>query len=179
MNHDGIKIHPLLLLLDLVGESKIKSLLMDFHCTRDQDREEYLHTKAIVMEKKSVSRTYLAIENDKVVGYFTIGLKCMKVPEDVSLSNTIHKRMNIDHKSGVAQSYLLGQIGRDDSSSKGLGKKLLDQSIQRVMNANRIVGCRMIRLDCTDDLTDYYEDNGFIKISKNNNSNLNQMVMLL
>ena len=87
--------------------------------------------------------------------------------------------MNIDEETGVAQSYLLGQLGRDDSSPKGFGKMLLSEALRRLADANRIVGCRIVRLDCTDDLISYYEDNGFIFIAKNERENLNQMVILL
>ena len=35
-------------------------------------RQSYLHEKAIMMEKKAMSRTYVAIENNMhVVGYFS------------------------------------------------------------------------------------------------------------
>ncbi len=74
---------------------------------------------------------------------------------------------------------IFGQLGRDDGSPKGFGKELLSESLRRLTDANRIVGCRMVRLDCTDDLIGYYEGYGFILIGKNERENLNQMVILL
>ena len=43
-----------------------------FRFSIDLDRETYPHEKAIMMEKKAMSRTYVAIENNMhVVGYFS------------------------------------------------------------------------------------------------------------
>lgn len=43
-----------------------------FRCSIDLDRETCLHEKAIMMENKAMSRTYVAIENNMhVVGYFS------------------------------------------------------------------------------------------------------------
>lgn len=166
--------------LENYGEEKTLTFLKTFRCERDHDREDYLHNKAIIMEKKAISRTYLAVDgNGAILGYFSIGMKCMKIPDDTPISKNTRKRMNIDEDTGVAQSYLLGQLGRDDSSPKGFGKELLSESLRRLIDANRIVGCRMIRLDCTDYLVPYYENNGFIRIDKNERENLNQMVILL
>ena len=166
-------------ILETYGEEPTQSMLRTFHCERDHDREDYLHNKAIIMEKKSMSRTYLAVLGTRILGYFSIGMKCMRIPDDTPISKNTRKRMNIDEDTGVAQSYLLGQLGRDDSSPKGFGKELLSESLRRLIDANRIVGCRMVRLDCTDDLVPYYENNGFIRIDKNERENLNQMVILL
>lgn len=40
-------------------ESEVDSRLRQFVCTRDHDREDFLHNKAIVFEKKGMARTYL------------------------------------------------------------------------------------------------------------------------
>ena len=52
MDYDLI---PLLTLLEKYPESEVMVKLQDFHCSRDDDRESYLHNKAIPMEKKAMS----------------------------------------------------------------------------------------------------------------------------
>ena len=69
--------------------------------------------------------------------------------------------MNIDSDNNVAQSYLLGQLGRDDDSYKGMGADLLEDAVELVKQANGIVGCRVMRVYCQDDLIPYYEQHGF------------------
>ncbi len=149
---------------------------------RDPERESYLHEKAMIMEKKSISRTYLAFDSDyddEVLGYFSIGLKCLRVSDQTVVSNSMRKKMNIDDSTKVAQAYLLGQIGRDDRSPKGFGKVLLTEALDRFTSANRLVGCRMIRVDCTDELISYYTGNKFIHIGRNEKKDLNQLVILI
>ena len=87
--------------------------------------------------------------------------------------------MNIDPKSGVAQSYLIGQVSRSDLSPSGLGMEAINCAIDRIADAAKIVGCRMIRVDCKDELIPYYEKKGFKFIGKNQAHNLNQLVYIL
>jgi len=167
--------------LEAYGEDATSKKLSSFRCGRDPDRESFLHNKAIMMEKKSISRTYLGLNpsTNRILGYFSIGMKCMRIPDDTPISSNTRKRMNIDSDTGVAQSYLLGQLGRDDDSPKGFGHSLLVEALNRLSDANRIVGCRLVRLDCSDELIDYYVASGFRFVGRNVSENLNQMVIII
>ena len=88
------------------------------------------------MEKKNISRTYLAIDADsKIIGYYSIGLRCLKVPKKEDENGNELKddrftiRMNVDPKTRVAQSYLIGQLSRSWDSPKGFGSKLMENAI--------------------------------------------------
>lgn len=83
-----------------------------------------------------MSRTYLAIIGDMIAGYFTLSIRCLQVPEDQDVSKSLSKKMNIDPDSNVAQSYLLGQLGRADYSYKGMGADLLEDALEIVKRAN-------------------------------------------
>ncbi|AGI47936.1 hypothetical protein TALC_00942 [Thermoplasmatales archaeon BRNA1] len=167
-------------LVDTVGESAISKHLSTYRCARDSEREDYLHNKAITMEKRQMSRTYLALGSDgNILGYFTIGMKCMHVPDETPISNSTRKKMNIDDRTGVAQSYLLGQLGRDDRSEKGFGRALLQEALGILCRANKMVGCRLVRLDCADELVNYYGQTGFFFVGKNESENLNQLAILI
>lgn len=127
MDYDLI---PLLTLLEKYPESEVIAKLQDFHCSRDDDRESYLHNKAIPMEKKAMSRTYLAVSKEHgIVGYFSIGMKCMGVSDDVPISRNLRRKMNINDETGIAQMYLLGQLARSDSSESGTGSLLLNDAL--------------------------------------------------
>ena len=66
------ELYPLYTIISRYGEVTTKDVLSRFRCSIDLDRETYLHEKAIMMEKKAMSRTYVAIENNMhVVGYFS------------------------------------------------------------------------------------------------------------
>jgi hypothetical protein len=79
----------------------------------------------------------------------------------------------------VAQAYLLGQLVRSKDSPKGFGELLVDFAMKKVKEARGIVGCRVLRLDCADELVGYYERHGFSLIRKNGDKDLNQMVTLI
>lgn len=148
-------------LIDSMDESELQAYLRTFVCSRDWDREDYLHNKAIVFEKKDMARTYLAIMDGRIAGYYTLSIRCLRVPEDQGVSKSLGKKMNIDPDNSVAQSYLLGQLGRADYSYRGMGADLLEDAIAQVKKANLIVGCRVVRVDCLDELIPYYEQHGF------------------
>lgn len=80
--------------------------------------------------------------------------------------------MNIDTRTGVAQSYLLGQLSRSVDAPKGLGSTLIDL----LASAKTIVGCRMVRLDCHDELIQYYSEHDFKLITRSEDGTLSQMM---
>ena len=171
-------IYPLSRLLNDFGDVAVQRMLDTFSCSKDPDRESYIREKAIIMEKKAMSRTYLAVLDDvEIVGYFSVGMKCMGIPDDVSISNTLRKKLNINNESHIAQMYLIGQLARSDDSVPGTGAELLDDAFDTIHKAFTAVGCRAVRVDCSDDLVSYYTRHGFTFI--NSSDGLNRMVALL
>ena len=53
---------------------------------------------------------------------------------------------------------------------------MLDLAFDKLGQAKGIVGCRMVRLDCHDELVPYYSEHGFKLITKNEGGELNQMM---
>lgn len=183
---DGVdyEIIPLTELIIRFGEEKVAQSLKRYKGVFDSATESYLHDKAIEMEKRDISRTYMAVDTDmNILGYVTIGIKCAMFDSDddstKEISEKIRHRMNIDMKNDVAQSYLLGQLSRSPDAPKGFGETLVGMAIRELLESKRIVGCRMVRLDCHDELIPYYERLGFKYIRKNADGTLNQMVTFI
>lgn len=171
------EIFPLADMLERYGKENLESLLSSYKAARDSATEAFLRHKAIEMELRDLCRTYLAVSNDpRILGFVSIGIKCLSVPERNQLSGKVLKSMNIETGSGVAQSYLLGQLSRSEDSPKGLGHELLDVAFEKLDAAKRLVGCRMVRLDCHDELIPYYQAHGSRLITKNAEGTLNQMM---
>lgn len=168
-------------ILSEYGETVATGILNGFEPFADTSASDFLLETAIPMEKRDLSRTYLAFNNtDKsIMGFVTIGMKCISIPEENLLSKSLLRQCNIDASIGVAQAFLLGQIARSRLSPKGFGDVLINVAIGKVKEAKRIVGCRMLRLDCTDELIPYYEKRDFSLIRKNNEGDLNQMMILI
>jgi hypothetical protein len=169
---------PLRILLEEYPEGSISDLLSKFSCKRDTDVESFLKGKATVQEKKNVSRTYLIFTADskELVAYFTVAISNMDV-SDLQCSRSMEQKMNIN--KGTAQCYLLGQLGKCDNAPRGLGKFAMEQAMDRIMNANLNVGCRLLRVDCHDALKKYYESNGFTFARRNKDNDLIQMIRII
>lgn len=160
------------------GRESTSRILDSFRSIHDSSTESFLRTKAIEMEMRDLSRTYLAVSEDEVMifGYITIGIKCMRVPEENLLSRKTKKSMNIDCRTNIVQSYLIGQLSRSADAPKGLGSYLLDIAFEKLNKTRELVGCRIVRLDCHDELIPYYRSHGFKLITKNDDRSLNQMI---
>jgi len=147
---------------------------------KDSTPAEFLYRRAIIMEQKDLSRTYIATSsNMEIFGFFTLGIKCLRIHEGNQLSKTMLRNMNIEESTGVAQSYLLGQLCRAEGSEAGFGTILMEEALKMARICMEIVGCRMIRLDCSDDMVRYYTKAGFKIIGRNPEGNLNQMMSFL
>lgn len=174
----GFSITSLTEMLRTYGPETASDILDSFRSVHDSATETFLRTKAIDMEVRDLSRTYIAISNDDVgiMGYITLSIKCMRVPEQNLLSGKTRKNMNIDSRTNIVQSYLIGQLSRSADAPRGLGSYLLDVAFDKLNQAKDLVGCRMVRLDCHDELIQYYTKHGFKLITKNDNGDLNQMM---
>ncbi len=170
-------------LIQIYGETVIRDIIQGYVSAHEKENPEvsaYLRENAIPMEKRDLSRTYLSVTEDlEILGFVTLGIKCMTIPEDSLLSSSVQRQMNIEHETRVAQAFLLGQLSRSEASAPGLGKEFMAFAVEMLGEAKKIVGCRMVRLDCKDDLVGYYEGLGFRLVGKNKNKGLNQMVKLI
>ena len=177
------KTASLRMLMESMDESELQSYLDTFSCSHDSDREDFLHNKAMIFEKKNMARTYLAIMDERIAGYYTLSIRCLQVPEDRNISKSLSNKMNIDPDNNVAQSYLLGQLGRADYSYKGMGADLLEDALEIIKQANELVGCRVVRVDCLDEFIPYYEQHGFrylcVTDPTEDKPPINQMVQII
>lgn len=172
---------PLSSLLADYGDSVTCEVLKRFIPVADSSPAEFLEKNAITMEKRDLSRTYIAFSasDRSILGFFTVGMKCISIPDSALLSRSLLRQCNIDSSTGVAQAFLLGQLARSEGSPKGFGDALIDHAVDIVREAKGLVGCRMLRLDCVDDLVPYYERHGFTMIRKNEDKDLNQMMIII
>jgi hypothetical protein len=122
----------------------ISDWLSGFRCGRDDDVQNFLRNNAIMNEKKHLSRTYLIFKADtkELAAYFAIAVSSVNAM-NISCSDKMRKKLNIN-KDGIMQSFLLGQLGRDDRAEKNIGKFALDSAINVIKEVNSIIrvqGC--------------------------------------
>jgi len=170
------------------SEEEINKLLFSFTTFQGQDStgaddvEYFLHNKAIQFEKMNLARTYLVMSSYKerpiLVGYFSISNKPLSIPNRQfrKLSNSLQKRlMGFGHKTEqstfVIKGYLLGQLGKNFSEEARAanccnGSDLLQLAYRKIADAQRIVGGRILYLECENvpKIIDFYKVNGFNQI---------------
>ncbi|MDR0779056.1 MAG: hypothetical protein LBE48_06450 [Methanomassiliicoccaceae archaeon] len=173
-----IRTHQLSELIKEMNKKELSSFLSRFKCSRSTDSERFLREVSVMHDKKDISRTHLIVdsEEDKILGYFTLALKCLSLNE-CDLSKSTVELMNLNE--GVAQAYLIGQLAKADDAASGLGKRMLDEALKAFIDGKRKFGCRMVRLDCKDELIDYYVSYGFQHIRRNHEKDLNQMAIFI
>lgn len=157
---------------------RVNRMVREFEPLDGPDSDDYLATRAVADEKNQRSRTYLAIlkRTGAVIGYFTLALGSLVVPEDNRMSPSMKSMIRVD--SGIAQSFLLEHVSRSKGTPKGFGSDLVDVAIAHVLQANAEVGCAMLRLECEEGLVDYYTEKGFALISERKDG-MNSMMLLL
>lgn len=166
-------------LISKLSPEQVLKILSTFSCKKDEDVETYLKKKATTHEKRHISRTYLVFTTEQSVrleAYFTIAVSSLRI-EDLECSRNLQNKLNV--KDNIAQSYLIGQIGRRDGSQKKLGEFAITHAIGMIKEVNSKIGCRVIRLDCKDPLITYYEEKGFTQVGRNEDADLNQMIHII
>ena len=173
------EVFPLRKLIATLSPERLSKIISSFSCKRDMDVESFLKDKAIMYEKKHLSRTYLIFADDaskELEAYFTVAVSSMDV-SGLECSKELRKKMNINN--GLAQSYLIGQIGKRDNGEKGLGEFAISSAVKMITKVNEKVGCRLIRLDCKPSLIKYYTDKGFTYAGKDEEKGLHHMVRII
>jgi len=173
-------------LLDLseMGElEKVSKIISDFSCPYNLDVEEFLKEKALMFSKQRIAVTYLVFasyrENPALVGYFALTTKYFHIDANKigGISKNLFKRIKKfavhDKELGkhIIAAPLIGQLGKNYSNNYDkliTGDELLKIACDTVREALRIVGGKLVYLECEDtpSLLRFYEDNGFYNFGK-------------
>ena len=158
-----------------------------FSC-KDDDVETFLKSRALEYEKRSKSRTYLILDDERlykneiiILGYFTLSLKALNFSSDVSKS----KIKSIDGFSKdirMTAAILIGQFGKDQNYAKNIdGSDLLSECLKVVYDIHNRIGSRIVLLECNnfDKIIKFYEKNGFELLQNSENEKYLQMIRQL
>lgn len=116
----------------------------------------YLKRYARQTQKREGARTYVAVEDNRVVAFYTVvfgGIDWKDAPEDV--------------RKGLGKYpipiILIARLAVDKSwVGKGLGNSLLLDALKRAIAASEIAGLRAVVVDAKDDMAKrFYEKRGF------------------
>ena len=162
---------------ETLGESAAKGILSSFSCPLNPDVEHFLKNTAIEFAKQSISSTYLIMASYKdeyvLVGYFTLANKIFCVDKECLPNRKWKSRMSkFGQFDQTIQRYtvsapLIGQLGKNYTNSYNkliTGDELLKLALDKVREMQRIVGGKIVYLECEDKdaLIDFYSQNGFV-----------------
>ena len=183
MNYEIWSLHDIIIQSDSNTIEGLRSDLLTFVCEKDVDVQNFLHTKSVYFDKKDKTRTYLIVDNTSgsvnILGYFSIAIKVLTVPEDLSGS----KKKKLDGKysnieNGIS-AYLIGQLGKNDIYKDRItGRQILLEAFNIIKEAQSRVGGRVVYIECCDtpQLIKFYEQNGFTLFNRDPKSGLMQML---
>lgn len=163
-----------------VGASDVRSVLPTFLCPLNKDIEEFYRLKAYEFDRQGISKTTLVFASYKqepvLVGYYTLANKIIVVRKSAVSSNNWRrvKRFGIhqkDNNTCTMSAPLIGQLGKNYYGGyNGLisGSDLLQMAIDQVKQSQRILGGKLVYLECEDkpQLIDFYKSNNFYEFDR-------------
>ena len=177
----GYSILSLSDIIDEKGEDFCREILSFFSCPPNPDVEKFLTKRsAIDFAKQSIAQTFLVYASYRgknvLCGYFTIANKYIVVGSH-SVSKTTARRLrkfampNISDDNLVIMAPLIAQLGKNymnDYRKLITGDELLKMAIDKVSAAQRIIGGKVVYVECEDIdiLKKFYEDTGFVIFGK-------------
>lgn len=126
------------------------------------DLNDFLKRFARQNEKKGGSRTYVAVEGAKVVGYYSL-----------AASSVLHELAADGLKAGLERNpiptLLLARLAVDKRCSGiGIGARLLRDALSRALSVSRKVGVRAVIVHAKDESAKaFYERFGFLPLPDN------------
>lgn len=168
-------------MIEKLGENRTKDILSEFVCESNLDVQEFIRRKAIEFSKRGFARTTLVFwvsdngEEKYLVGYFALSNKNIAVKKR-NVSNSTYKRIyqfsdNAERDTCVIAAILIGQLGKNYNAGNDTlidGDELLQMAIDKVKEAQDIIGGRFVYLECEDKekLIQFYQRNNFVSFGK-------------
>lgn len=133
-----------------------------FDCVVHPALNEYIAKQASQDEKRNVSRTFMLIQEDKLVGYYTLAnasVVLADLPDDQS------KKLPRYPIPAV----LLSRLAVDaNHQKKGYGRLLVTDFFWRVYEICKLSGAAFVVVDAKDETAaQYYKDLGFVETKTN------------
>lgn len=146
---------------DLIESGKQQTfddMVANFSCPLNLDVEKFLKNTAIENQKKHLSRTsliYAPFERYEVlVGYYSLALQVLAL--DKQLSKATRQKITgfKDAQKENTPVFLIGQLGKNfynGYDSLISGEDLFAEAIKDIKEAQKLVGGRLIMVECKDD----------------------------
>lgn len=166
-----------------LGEEKLEQVLSSFSCPYNTDVDDFLHYKAKEFSRQRIASVYLVFASFRkspvLVGYFALANKHFHIDlrKHGNVSSNLRRRIakfanyDVALRKHVITAPLIGQLGKNytnDYDKLITGDELLQIACDTVCEAQRIVGGKLVYLECDDvpSVVNFYERNGFYNFGK-------------
>lgn len=155
----------------------MKTLLSDFSCSVNRDVEHFLRHTALSFDQQGFSTTRLVLASYQgktiIAGYFTLASKVLVISKSCQLNRRTKDRVkrfgtfNKELNQREIPAPLIAQLGKNDRYKANrliTGDDLLEIATEHVRQALRLLGGRVVYLECEDVpyLLEFYKRNGFL-----------------
>ena len=139
------------------------SLLKAFSCG-NKDLDNFLNNHAYDNDKNGYGKTYVLIDKNIIVGFFTICSAQIRFEAFPNKSQLTLPRYPIP-------SVRIARLGvHKDYQHQGYGRELLKQAFLRILSASTTVGIRLIVVDAKESAVGFYMHYGFMPLESKQNS---------
>ena len=122
---------------------------------------KYIRTHALLNDKNNLSKTFILLEDDSVIGFVTL---CNAQIE--------FKDMPLDYQNNMPRypvpAIRIARLAIDKQyQHKGYGKKLLAFAFKKIVQVSQSTGIKVVLVDAKEESKAFYEKYGFIKLNNN------------
>lgn len=151
-------------MIEEISIKKYPSLaLQSFDCGEEK-LNIFLHSFAKQNDARGLGRTFLLIENDEVIGFYTLSSAQI---EFGSLPVGLSKRLPRYPLPAIR----IARLAVNKShQGKGCGATLLRHAFKRIVLAAVNAGVAFVLVDAKDQATSFYEHYGFVRLEKEGNT---------
>ena len=131
--------------------------LNTFSCG-NKDLDRLLKKYALENDLSGYGKTFLLLDDDEVVGFFTLcsaSIKFEEYPHELSVTLP---------KYPIPCIRIARLAVRKDKQGCGYGKELLKQAFLKILSVSLTIGIRLIVVDVKETSTAFYEKYGFIRL---------------
>ena len=166
-----------------LGVETTQFVLGSFSCPRNLDVENFLREKSIRFEQSLNSRTYLIFDEhtEHILAYFALTFKQIHIDHAMMSKTKIKSIDGMSKNAKFINAFLIGQIGKNKNVKHNsiCLKFILDEIYSVLFEAQKIVGGRIVILECEDEqnLITKNQKHGFelIELESDIQSNLKTM----
>lgn len=146
----------------------------NFKCEKNEDVENFLKSDCIKYEEDNNCRTFFILDKEKlkkaevsIVAFFSIAITGVGISGVTRSKRRKLLGSKLKNKE-VIPAYLIGQLGRNDAYKNVdlSGDIILKECYERIKEAQRSVGGRLMLIECKKEVLKFYRDNNFLEVSK-------------